>query len=70
MGGQSAPATTVIVNAPPGSSVEQQQRDTPNGREIEVTIKRVVAQDIRQGGTIADSLSQQFGLNRAYGTAR
>lgn len=66
-GGQNV---NVIVNAPPGSQVEQRQRQTDQGREIEITIKRVVSQDIRSGGTIADTMQSQYGLNRAAGAAR
>lgn len=61
---------TVIVNAPPGSAVEQQQRETPSGTEIEVTIKRVVTDDVRRGGPISANLERQYGLNRAVGVAR
>lgn len=68
-GGGRAPVT-VIVNAPPGSAVEQQQRDTPSGTEIEVTIKRVVAEDVRRGGPISNNLERQYGLNRALGAVR
>lgn len=61
---------TVIVNAPPGSAVDQKQRDTPNGTEIEVTIKRIVTDDVRRGGPISNGLERQYGLNRAVGVAR
>lgn len=68
-GGGRVPVT-VIVNAPPGSAVEQQQRDTPSGTEIEVTIKRVVVDDVRRGGPISTNLERQYGLNRALGAVR
>lgn len=61
---------TVIINAPPGDRVEQQQRETPSGTEIEVTIKRVVAEDVRRGGPISTGLERQYGLNRSVGTTR
>ena len=68
--GSSRAPVTVIVNAPAGSAVEQQQRETPSGTEIEVTIKRVVADDVRRGGPISSNLERQYGLNRALGAVR
>jgi tape measure domain-containing protein len=61
---------TVIVNAPPGSAVEQQQRETPSGTEIEVTIKKVMLDDVRRGGPVSRGYEQQYGLNRAMGAVR
>lgn len=68
--GSASKPVTVIVNAPPGSTVEQQQRDTPSGTEIEVTIKRVVREDVRKGGPISRDYEQMYGLNRAVGAVR
>jgi hypothetical protein len=71
---QSAPATagtTVIVNnMAPDTQSRVAERDTPNGKEIEVTIERVVTDNIRKGGRIAATVESQYGLNRAAGTVR
>lgn len=64
-------AVTVIVNNnAPDTKTTQRERDTPNGKEIEVTIERVVAGNIRNGGKIASAVEAQYGLNRATGTVR
>lgn len=67
----SGPVVSVIVNNnAPDTRTTQRERDTPNGKEIEVTIERVVAGNIRNGGKIATAVEAQYGLNRATGVVR
>ena len=61
---------TVIVNAPPGSKVEKEERDGPNGREIEITVKKILIDDVQRGGPVSSSYAKQFNLNRAAGSVR
>ena len=63
-GGQAAGGPTVIINAPPGTSVERQESRN-GGRELEVWLaaaKQAVAGDIARGGPIHDTMRQRFGL--------
>lgn len=69
--GGSGPSVSVIINNnAPDTTTSQRERDTPNGKEIEVTIERVVAGNIRSGGKIASAVEAQYGLNRATGSVR
>lgn len=69
-GGGGSNVTVIVNNKVDGTKATQEQRDTPNGREIEVTIERVVNKQIKNGGSIATSLEQQYSLNRAAGSSR
>jgi hypothetical protein len=60
----------IVNNNAPDTRTTQRERDTPNGKEIEITIERVVAGNIRSGGKIATAVEAQYGLNRATGTVR
>ncbi len=63
--------TTVIVNNnAEGTKATTQERDTPNGKEIEVIIERVVASQIKSGGRVADAIEGQYGLQRSRGSVR
>ncbi len=68
-GGKSNVYVTVN-NMADGTRATTQERDTPDGREVEVTIERVVTKQIRSGGPIAAAAEAQWGLNRASGTTR
>lgn len=69
-GANGAGVIITINNNAPGTEATKKEKDTPNGREIEITIGQVVAKQIRQGGPIADAAEAQWGLNRASGTVR
>lgn len=60
----------IVNNNADGTKATTQERDTPTGKQIEVTIERVFIQGIRKGNGIASALEGQYGLNRAVGTAR
>lgn len=60
----------VINNNASGTEATTRERQTPNGREIEVTIAAVVRKDIKSGGPISADLESQYALNRAAGTTR
>jgi tape measure domain-containing protein len=64
-------STSVVVNNnATGTKASAVERDTPDGRQIEVTIEEVVVKNVRRGGRIADAVESQYGLNRAAGTVR
>lgn len=60
----------IVNNNAPETRATAQERNTPNGKEIEVTIERVVIGSIRSGGRIASAMEGQYGLNRSVGTIR
>lgn len=68
--GNGSPNVSVTVITPPGMTARTSERDTPDGKQIEVKIEEVVARNVRSGGRIADALEGQYGLNRAVGTVR
>lgn len=59
-----------VNNYSSNTQTTTKERETPNGRQIEVTIRDVVARDIRSGGPIASAAETQWNLNRAAGTVR
>lgn len=68
--GNNSPNVSVTVITPPGMTARTSERDTPDGKQIEVKIEEVVARNVRSGGRIADALEGQYGLNRAVGAVR
>lgn len=61
-----SPNVQIIVNNnAPDTKATQQERDGPNGKEIEITIERVVNKNINTGGSIASTMEAKYGLNRA-----
>lgn len=64
------PNVSIVINTPPGTTTTKEERDTPDGKQIEFTIAEVVTKQVRRGGMIADAIESQYGLNRATGTAR
>lgn len=61
----------VVVNNNGSSTVATtQERDTPDGKQIEITIEDVVVKSVRRGGKVASALEGQYGLNRSAGTVR
>lgn len=60
----------IVNNNAPETRATAQERNTPNGKEIEVTIERVVIGSIRSGGRIASAMEGQYGLNRSVGAIR
>lgn len=69
-GSQAQNVSIVVNNNADGTTATTKERDTPDGKQIEITIERVVRKQIKSGGGIADSLESQYGLNRAAGTVR
>lgn len=65
-----APNVSVTVITPPGMTARTTERDTPDGKQIEVKIEEIVVRNVRGGGRIADALEGQYGLNRAVGAMR
>lgn len=65
-----SPNVSVTVITPPGMTARTSERDTPDGKQIEVKIEEVVVRNIRGGGRVADALEGQYGLNRAVGAVR
>lgn len=57
----------IVNNNADGTKASTQERQGPEGREIEITIERVVVKSIRQGGSISTAIEGQYGLNRAQG---
>lgn len=57
----------IVNNNAPDTRATTNERDTPNGKEIEVTIERVVVSSIKKGGAISGAIEGQYGLNRAQG---
>ena len=68
--GNNPPNVSVTVITPPGMTARTSERDTPDGKQIEIKIEEVVARNVRSGGRIADALEGQYGLNRAVGAVR
>lgn len=62
--------TVVVNNNASGTVATQTERDTPDGKQIEITIEEVVTKSVRKGGRIADALENQYGLNRSAGASR
>lgn len=69
-GGATAIVSVVVNNMAEGTKATAQERQTPDGREVEITVERVVTKQIRTGGPIATALEAQYGVNRATGTTR
>jgi tape measure domain-containing protein len=67
---QPLPPTIIVNNNAPDSQARVVERDTPNGKEIEVLIEKVIVGGIRRGGKISDAIEGQYKLNRAAGTVR
>ena len=69
--GDSGSQVNVIVNNnADGTTVRKDERQTPNGRDIEITIERVVVGQVQRGGRIASAVEGMYGLNRAAGLSR
>lgn len=66
-GGQAVVKVSIINNAD-GTRIRQEEKDGPDGRELEVTIERVAARSISNGGLLASAVESQYGLNRAQGS--
>lgn len=62
------PVKVIINNNADGTRTRQEERDGPDGRELEVTIERVAARSITAGGPVAGAIESQYGLNRAQGS--
>jgi tape measure domain-containing protein len=61
-----SPNVSIIVNNnAPDTKTTREERDGPNGKEIEITIERVVNKNINTGGSIASTMESKYGLNRA-----
>lgn len=60
----------VVNNNAEGTRATTQERSTPSGREVQITIETVIKKDIQSGGPISSAMESQFGLNRAHGTVR
>jgi tape measure domain-containing protein len=60
----------IVNNNADGTRATTQERQTPDGREIEITVAATVARDINRGGPIATAMESRYGLNRAVGSAR
>jgi tape measure domain-containing protein len=58
----------IINNNADGTKVRQEERNGPDGRELEVTIERVAARSVAKGGQLANAIESQYGLNRAQGS--
>lgn len=69
-GGGGEKVRVIVNNNAPGTRATAEERQTPNGREIEVKIAEVVARDVRRGGPISNTMESQYGLNRTAGTVR
>ncbi|MES2180725.1 MAG: phage tail length tape measure family protein [Pseudomonadota bacterium] len=62
------PNVKVIVNNnADGTKATTKERNTPNGREIEIIIERVVVKSVNSGGAISSAIETQYGLNRSQG---
>ena len=68
MGGSVVKVT--VNNNAGGTEASVNERQGPDGPEIEVVIEQVAARSIRRGGAMATALEAQYGLNRAAGAAR
>jgi tape measure domain-containing protein len=55
----------IINNKVSDTKASTQERDGPNGREIEITIEKVVSKNINSGGSIASTIESKYNLNRA-----
>jgi len=67
-GGEQNVDITIIT--PPGTTAQTQERDGPNGKEIEIKIVEAVVKDVRRGGRIAEAMEGQYALNRAAGVMK
>ena len=65
-----SPRVNIVINTPAGTATTREERDTPDGKQIEFTIANAVVKQVRRGGIIAEALESQYGLNRATGTVR
>lgn len=68
--GGSQYVNVVVNNNAVGTQATASERDTPSGKQIEITIEEVVVKSVRRGGKIADAMEGQYGLNRSVGTVR
>ncbi len=67
--GSSSPVVKVIINNnAEGTKARQEERQGPEGRELEITIERVAARSVTSGGSLATAMENQYGLNRAQGS--
>lgn len=64
------PVKVIVNNNAEGTRSSVKERDTPEGREIEVLIEAVASKSIKRGGPIATAMESQYGLNRANGLSR
>lgn len=69
-GGSPVYMSVVVNNKADGAQATAQERQGPNGPEIEVLIENVAARSVRKGGTLAAALESQYGLNRGIGAPR
>lgn len=67
-GGEQNVDITIIT--PPGTTARTDERDTPDGKQIEIRIEEAVVKNVRSGGRIAEAFEGQYGLNRATGSSR
>jgi hypothetical protein len=68
-GGGGGTNVSVVVNRNSSNSqVRETERDTPDGKQIEITIEDVVVRSVRRGGRVAEAFQDQYGLNRAVGS--
>jgi len=58
----------ISITTPPGTNAETQQSD--DGMNVEVMISNAVDANIRRGGSIHNTMSSVYGLNRAAGAYR
>lgn len=63
-----APVTVVVNNNAEGTRARVEEREGPDGRELEVIIERVAAKSITSGGAVSSAIESQYGLNRAQGS--
>lgn len=60
----------ITIITPPGTTARTDERDTPDGKQIEIRIEEAVVKNVRSGGRIAEAFEGQYGLNRATGSSR
>lgn len=66
---QAQPVTVIVNNNASGTTARTQEREGPNGRELEVIIEQVASRSITGGGRVATAIESQYGLNRAQGAS-
>jgi len=69
VGGGQTVVQVSVINQSSNSKTTTKEKDTPNGKMIEVMITDIVSQDIAKNGPISQTVQQQFGLNRSAGVS-